>query len=419
MSCHVASWNGHRNDVFNRTIEIICLAVLQRFLRMAKRALLVGCNYPGTKAELRGCVNDVFNMKALYEECFDVHDFTILVDTDENYLQPTGRQIKDSLRELVEKTKPGDVLVMHFSGHGTQVPSDDPDEEDMKDEALVPTDMNLLLDDDLRDIVKQLPEDTYFTFVSDCCHSGGLLDHREIQITGPKDKKAVPQFDTPSILSVFGLREKGAPPEGVKNRSLPADQLMSLLGGKAGDVVDNKNVRKVLDSLFGKDASKRIRKYVSAVQTVVGVATKSAGCISRFFSYLGLFPKPAATAAAEPSSTVSSAPPLAALKPGHKPPPDSQLNEDVGVLITGCQSHETSADACPENNPSSAYGALSHSIQTVVRAHRRKTKKGEMSNKDLVFAVRSLLAEGFYGQNPCLECSQQNADRAFITGNKI
>ena len=384
---------------------------------MAKRALLVGCNYPGTKAELRGCVNDVFNMKTLYEECFDIQDFTILIDTDENYLSPTGRQIKESLRELVEKTKPGDILVMHFSGHGTQVPSDDPDEEDMKDEALVPTDMNLLLDDDLRDIVKQLPEGTYFTFVSDCCHSGGLLDHREIQITGPKDKKVVPQFDTNSVLSVFGIREKGVPPEGVKNRSLPTDQLMSLLGGKAGDVVNNKNVRKVLDSLFGKDASSRITKYVAAVQKVVGVATTSVGCISRFFSYLGLLPKPAA--AAEPSSNTSPAPTLAALKPGHKPPPDGQLNDDVGVLITGCQSHETSADACPENNPSSAYGALSHSIQTVVRAHRKKHKKGEMSNLDLVFSVRSLLAEGFYGQNPCLECSQINAERAFITGNKI
>ena len=32
---------------------------------MAKRAVLVGCNYPGTEATLRGCVNDVKAIKAL------------------------------------------------------------------------------------------------------------------------------------------------------------------------------------------------------------------------------------------------------------------------------------------------------------------------------------------------------------------
>lgn len=30
---------------------------------MTKRALLIGCNYPGTDAALKGCVNDVLNMK--------------------------------------------------------------------------------------------------------------------------------------------------------------------------------------------------------------------------------------------------------------------------------------------------------------------------------------------------------------------
>jgi hypothetical protein len=29
---------------------------------MAKRAVLVGCNYPGTDSELHGCVNDIWNM---------------------------------------------------------------------------------------------------------------------------------------------------------------------------------------------------------------------------------------------------------------------------------------------------------------------------------------------------------------------
>ncbi len=41
----------------------------------------------------------------------------------------------------------------------------------------------------------------------------------------------------------------------------------------------------------------------------------------------------------------------------------------VGILITGCQSNETSADACPSGNPDKAHGALSNAIQTVVKQH--------------------------------------------------
>lgn len=57
---------------------------------------------------------------------------------------------------------------------------------------------------------------------------------------------------------------------------------------------------------------------------------------------------------------------------GTKPPPDQQLAADTGILITGCQSHETSADACPSGNPAKAHGALSNAIQTVVRTHHQQ-----------------------------------------------
>jgi len=382
---------------------------------MAKRALLVGCNYPGTRAELQGCVNDVFNMKALFEEYFGFKDFTILIDTDDKYLKPTGRNIKQSLRELVEKTKSGDVLLMHFSGHGTQVPTDDPGEEDMMDEALVPTDMNLLLDDDLRNIVKEIPDDATFTFISDCCHSGGMLDHHEVQIKGPKDQKAVPQIDVATVLSAFGLREKGVPAENVKNRSLPTDVLMSILGGKTGREVNTNNFRVTLESVFGKDVSSKVSEYVSMAQNLLSGKDpegKPIGCVTRLMAFF----MPFLASAAQPAKPEEPPPEFEHVKPGHKPPPEEQLPDDIGVLVTGCQAHETSADACPGGDPKKAYGALSNAIQTVVRAHRKKNKNAEISNQDLVFSVRKLLSEGYYSQNPCLECSQKNAQRGFVSG---
>lgn len=87
-------------------------------------------------------------------------------------------------------TKPDDVLFFHFSGHGTQVPTDDvADEKDGLDEAIVPTDMNLILDDDLRVIMCKIPRGARFTMLSDCCHSGTMLDHKPRQLVSQSSRQ--------------------------------------------------------------------------------------------------------------------------------------------------------------------------------------------------------------------------------------
>lgn len=125
--------------------------------KYTKRALLVGCNYPKTKAELLGCVNDVENWYGLLTEeyGFDKSNIKILVDEGSQYERPTGKNIKNELRRIVAESQPGDVVFFQFSGHGVQVPADaDGDyEEDGLDEALAPTDLNLIVDDDLRSIL--------------------------------------------------------------------------------------------------------------------------------------------------------------------------------------------------------------------------------------------------------------------------
>lgn len=96
------------------------------------------------------------------------------------------------LETLVTATQPGDTLFFHFSGHGTQVPADDPHEEaDGLDEAIVPTDMNIIVDDDLRVIFCRLPLGAHLTMLADCCHSGTMLDHNTCRL--PDTKKAVGQ----------------------------------------------------------------------------------------------------------------------------------------------------------------------------------------------------------------------------------
>lgn len=114
---------------------------------MTKKALLIGCNYPGTKAELKGCINDV---KRMYQCLVDRYGFsedniTILIDTDDSYTQPTGRNVRQALKDLVRSAEPGDSLFVHYSGHGTRLPAETGEEDDTGyDECIVPCDMNLI-----------------------------------------------------------------------------------------------------------------------------------------------------------------------------------------------------------------------------------------------------------------------------------
>lgn len=158
----------------------------QAQLRVLRRkSVLVGINYFGTKAELRGCINDVWNMKKLLTETFgwDASCIRILVDDRQapgNYGPPTKANIISALRWLAEGVESGDVLFFHFSGHGAQ--SEDPNgyEEDGMNETICPMDFQqagMITDDEIGDmIVKDLPEGTRLTAIMDCCHSGTGLD---------------------------------------------------------------------------------------------------------------------------------------------------------------------------------------------------------------------------------------------------
>lgn len=77
-----------------------------------------------------------------------------------------------------------------------------------------------------------------------------------------------------------------------------------------------------------------------------------------------------------------------------------------GVLISGCQSDQTSADA---NSPQGAYGACSNAIQALIAE-----SDGQVTNRDLVLNVRKLLAKQGFTQKPGLYCTDKHVDYPFI-----
>ncbi|WP_347265658.1 caspase family protein [Paracoccus sp. (in: a-proteobacteria)] len=140
--------------------------------RGMRRALSIGIDaYEGGNA-LAGCVAD----SQLWAGVFAGLGFEVATLHDG---QATRAGIMAALEAMILAARPGDVLALHYSGHGTQFPDLDGDEVgDDQDEAFVPIDGlshgEYLIDDDVRMLFGQLDPQVDFTFLADCCHSGTI-----------------------------------------------------------------------------------------------------------------------------------------------------------------------------------------------------------------------------------------------------
>lgn len=148
-----------------------------------RKALLIGVNYFGTRAELRGCINDVHNLYRLLTETYGWPSHAIRTLTDDgrgNGGMPTRQNITQHMQWLSDGAQAGDVLFFSFSGHGAQQEDPHGYEEDGMNETILPVDFEragMMTDDEISDLmVKSLPEGVRLTGIMDCCHSGSGLD---------------------------------------------------------------------------------------------------------------------------------------------------------------------------------------------------------------------------------------------------
>lgn len=147
---------------------------------MVKKALLVGINYIGSDSQLSGCINDTTTIGAILTGKFKFN--TVKTLTDNTIVKPTKINIEASLRELVAGSKAGDILVFHYSGHGSNVADRSGDESDKRDEVIVPLDyktsgVGVISDDWIyQNICVNVPAGVVLWCFTDCCHSGTILD---------------------------------------------------------------------------------------------------------------------------------------------------------------------------------------------------------------------------------------------------
>ena len=158
-----------------------------------KRALVIGLGEQQDKswAKINGD-KDVPYVQTMLERS-GYGEITALVNQ-----QATKAGIVDAFQNLAAKCGPGDVVYIHFSGHGQLVTDVDGDEDDGWDESWIPYDAYLkygendkgekhLIDDELNvlltSIRKSIGENGKMLVAVDACHSGDSSRGDDIEET--------------------------------------------------------------------------------------------------------------------------------------------------------------------------------------------------------------------------------------------
>jgi hypothetical protein len=178
-----------------------------------KLALLVGINnykYPDRVSPLAGSINDVQDMRQVLIGKFEFSPDNILVLEDS---QATHAGIINAIQtHLIAKAQPGDIVVIHFSGHGSQMPDVTHKKISNLDETIVPYDSRDaegkvfdISGAELHALLLQLAAKTKnVTFILDSCHSGTLVRGARVRSI-PADTRTPPPL--PAYVTTRGLAD--------------------------------------------------------------------------------------------------------------------------------------------------------------------------------------------------------------------
>src|SRR5215472_6009533 len=149
---------------------------------VTKLALLVGINnykYPERISPLAGSLNDVEDMRQVLITKFEFppENITVLKDSEATH----AAIIQAIQNDLLAKAKAGDIVVFHYSGHGSQMKDVTGKMISGLDETIVPYDSRGgqvfdISGAELHPLLLQLARKTKnLTYILDSCHSGTLV----------------------------------------------------------------------------------------------------------------------------------------------------------------------------------------------------------------------------------------------------
>lgn len=296
-------------------------------------------------------------------------------------------------------------------------------------------------DDDFKEFVNGIPRGCRLTIVSDSCHSGGLIEEAKEQI-GESTKGGEEQSESGFGFSSFlhrkvedaiesrgfhvpsGLRRHNHRDEEdgdselahgnygyLRSKSLPLSTLIEILKQKTGkDDIDVGKLRPTLFDVFGEDASPKVKKFMKVILDKLqgdgegehGGILGMVGSLAQQFLKQKLdendegYAKPAMETEVGSKHEVYAGSSKRGMPSG-------------GILMSGCQTDQTSADACPAGNAANAYGAFSNAIQAII-----EETDGSVTYSELVLKARQKLQKAGFTQKPGLYCSDHHVDEPFV-----
>ena len=279
----------------------------------------------------------------------------------------------------------------------------------------------LFSDDEFRELVDKVPKDARITIISDSCHSGGLIDEAKEQIGESTKKKKKPkkeakgssrlgikdfvletveQEDEETNIKEYIELENGDKIH-VGNKSLPLQTLIDILKLNTGnDDIALGKIRPTLFNVFGEDASSKVKKFMKVLLTKLQEGENDQvglmgmiGKLTQEFIEHKLNDNEENVGRKQEVYEGASKGSIA----------------DNGILISGCQTDQTSADASPVGQPELAYGAFTNAVQIIL-----EESNGKVTYKELVMKARKLLKKQGFTQRPGLYCSGGYVNAPFI-----
>ena len=148
-----------------------------------QHALIVGINQYQHITDLEGTVNDALLLRDVLRRInVKVPNNRVLLNE-----QATRDNFLKAWQDMLKHAKPGDTLILTFSGHGGQQPDQEPlDERDQRDETLLFHDFipdqrspkGYITDDQLHGLFKQASAYNIVSLI-DACHSSGMVRSME------------------------------------------------------------------------------------------------------------------------------------------------------------------------------------------------------------------------------------------------
>jgi len=209
-----------------------------------KRALIVGCDYPGKIGTLRAGVADAQQWARFFmKRCgLAEQDIRLLSDDPNQYQQKarpdcvvaTRDNILRAVQWLVARSAHGDQLFFVFCGHGAQIVTEEYAGQKLCENACVPTDVceggdqpRVVSDTDIHKALQAVPSGAQVTLIYDACHAGRPLDRSGLDYLTEYVSRGRVDYDKlrghpvlPRFLELQQWKARALPAEAMRESTL-------------------------------------------------------------------------------------------------------------------------------------------------------------------------------------------------------